>query len=354
MAVGRCLLVDGAAQVQFVDDGAGAQIEHLGHGALDILFRYMVRAEGLYHDRDRLRHADGVGDLHLAAVGQSCGHDVFGYPARRIGCRAVHLGAVLAGKRPAAVSAHAAVGVDDDLAAGETGVAHGAADDEAARGVHVDLAVVGERHPFGLEHRADDRLDNGLAQGVLLDVLGVLGGHDHLLNRRGRSVDVAHRYLGLAVGAQKFQRAVLAHLRESLGEAMGQIDRHGHERARLVAGIAEHHALVARAYGLVGVGCGRLVALGLEGLVHALGDVGGLLVNGAHDGAGVAVEAVLRAVVADGAHHVARDGLHVYVGLGANLAGDEDGAGGDERLAGAAHLRRVGRVAVGCNVALLG
>ncbi len=252
------------------------------------------------------------------------------------------------------MASHAAVGVHDDLAAGETGVAHGAADDEAARGVHVDLAVVGERHPFGLEHRADDRLDDGLAQGVLLDVLGMLGGHDHLLNRRGRPVDVAHGHLGLAVGAQKLQRAVLAHLGQAFREAMGQVNGHGHERARLVAGIAEHHALVARANRLVGVGRGRLVALGLEGLVHALGNVGGLLVDGAHDGTGVAVEAVLRAVVADGAHHVARDGLHVHVGLGANLAGNEDGARGDERLAGAAHLRRVGRVAVGCNVALLG
>ena len=225
----------------------------------------MVRAEGLHHDRHGLRHADGIGDLHLAAVGQPRGHHVLRYPARRVGRRAIHLGAVLAGERPAAVASHAAVGVHDDLAAGETGVAHGAADDEAARGVHVDLAVVGERHPFGLEDRADDRLDDGLAQRVLFDVLGMLGGHDHLLNRRGRPVDIAHGHLGLAVGAQKLKRAVLAHLGEALGEAMGQVDGHGHERARLVAGIAEHHALVARAHGFVGVGRGSLVALGLEG-----------------------------------------------------------------------------------------
>src|ERR1035437_7731503 len=37
-------------------------------------------------------------------------------------------------KGPAAVTASAAVGVHDDLAAGEAGVAHGSADDEAAGG----------------------------------------------------------------------------------------------------------------------------------------------------------------------------------------------------------------------------
>lgn len=36
VAVGGRLLIDGATQIQRVDDGAGAQIEHLGYGALDV------------------------------------------------------------------------------------------------------------------------------------------------------------------------------------------------------------------------------------------------------------------------------------------------------------------------------
>ena len=74
--------------------------------------------------------------------------------------------------------------------------------------------------------------------------------------------------------------------------------------------------------------------------------------DGAHDGAGVAVEAVLGAVVADAGHHVAHDLLHVHVGLSANLASDEHGARGGERLAGAAHLAHVGRLAARRDVAL--
>jgi len=46
------------------------------------------------------------------------------------------------------VRRRAAVGIDDDLAAGEAGVTVRAADDEAAGGVHIELLVVA--HPaFG-------------------------------------------------------------------------------------------------------------------------------------------------------------------------------------------------------------
>ena len=57
----------------------------------------------------------------------------------------------------------------------------------------------------------------------------------------------------------------------------------GHQLGVLVAGVAEHHALVAGAAG-----------------VHAHGDVAGLLVDAGDHGAGVGVEAVERVVVADG------------------------------------------------------
>ena len=79
-----------------------------------------------------MRDADRVGDLNLAALGEAGGDDVLGDPARGVGGRAVDLRRVLAGEGAATVAGHAAVGVDDDLAAGEARVADGAADDEAS------------------------------------------------------------------------------------------------------------------------------------------------------------------------------------------------------------------------------
>lgn len=40
------------------------------------------------------------------------------------------------------MTAHAAVGVDDDLAAGQAGIAHRSADNKAAGRVHVDGSVI--------------------------------------------------------------------------------------------------------------------------------------------------------------------------------------------------------------------
>ena len=80
------------------------------------------------------------------------------------------------------VTGHTTVRVNDDLAAGEARVAHGAAHHEAAGGVHVDLGVVGQRHALALEHRLHHVLDDLGAQLVVGDLLGMLRGHDHLLH----------------------------------------------------------------------------------------------------------------------------------------------------------------------------
>ena len=248
------------------------------------------------------------------------------------------------------MAAHAAVGVHDDLAAREARVSHGTADDEASGGVHVDLGVVGQLHALGRQHRLHDVLDErGLERGVL-HVVGVLRGHDHLLHARRAAVHVAHGNLRLAVGAQIRHGAVLAYRGQSLGQAVRQVDGQGQERLRLVAGVAEHHALVARAHGVVRVVAGASV-LGLPRRVDAERDVRALLVDGVDDAAGLAVEAVLRAVVADVAQHLAHDAGHVHVRLRADLAGHEHHARGGQRLARAAHLRRVGRLAVRRDVA---
>ena len=77
----------------------------------------LAGAEGVDVDADRLGDADGVGELDLALLGQARGDDVLGDVPGHVGGRAVDLRGVLAAERAAAVAAHPAVGVDDDLAA---------------------------------------------------------------------------------------------------------------------------------------------------------------------------------------------------------------------------------------------
>ena len=114
----------------------------------------LLRAEGFHQHADRIGHADRVRQLHFAAIGQSAGDDVLGDVARHVGSRAIDLGRIFSAERAAAVTSHAAVGVDDDLASGESGVAHRSADDKASRGIDVILRVFVEqmRRDDGLNH----------------------------------------------------------------------------------------------------------------------------------------------------------------------------------------------------------
>ncbi len=157
----------------------------------------------------------------------------------------------------------------------------------------------------------------------------VLGGEHHGVDAVRLAVDVAHRDLALGVGAQEGQAAVLAQLGLALDQAVRVVDRRGHQLGRLVAGVAEHQALVA------GAGVQVVVA----GVVHALGDVVGLLVVADHHGAALVVDAVLGVVVADALDGVARDLDVVDVRVGRDLAGQHHQAGVGQRLGGHAAAR---------------
>ena len=184
----------------------------------------------------------------------------------------------------------------------------------------------------------------------VLDLGVVLRGDHNRGDLDGPAVLVAYGHLSLAVRAQVRQLAALANVGELLGQALREIDGHRHEHVSLVRRIAKHHALVASADEVKRVG--GATGLGIERLVHALRDVGALLVNHVDDAAGIAVKAVLGAVIADAAQRVASDALHVHVGLGSNLAGDDHRTRGDERLAGAPHVVDLRGLPVGRHVAI--
>ena len=90
-------------------------------------------AEGVDPDRDRLDDADRVGELHLDALGDPGRHQVLGHVPGHVAGRAVDLRRILPREGAAAVPAVAAVGVDDDLAAGQAAVPLRAADRRSGR-----------------------------------------------------------------------------------------------------------------------------------------------------------------------------------------------------------------------------
>src|SRR5438128_6558236 len=136
MPGGRGLTIDGPTELEAIDDRAGPEIEVFFDELADRFVRDAPRPERLDVQRDRLRAADDVRELDLEAIGESRRDDVLRDVARGVRRGAVDLRGVLTAERAAPVPRVAAIGVDDDLATGEAGVAHWSTDRERAGAVH--------------------------------------------------------------------------------------------------------------------------------------------------------------------------------------------------------------------------
>ncbi len=137
-----------------------------------------------------------------------------------------------------------AVGVDDDLAAGQPAVPHRAADDEAAGRVDVEARVVGE--PLGGDGGTDDLVHDGLVDGFLIDLRVVLGGKHHRVHATRLAGFVTKRHLALGIRAQPRDRAAATHLGLTLHQAVREGYRRRHEHVGLVGRVSIHHSLIAR------------------------------------------------------------------------------------------------------------
>src|SRR6478672_9764415 len=130
MAVGGGAAIDRPVELERAPDIGRRQAEQLRQDLLELLLVDLAGAVRVDEHRHRVGDADRVGDLDRALVGDAGRDDVLGEIARGVSGRAVDLGRILAGEGAAAVRGIAAIGVDDDLAAGEAAVAVGTADDE--------------------------------------------------------------------------------------------------------------------------------------------------------------------------------------------------------------------------------
>ena len=132
----------------------------------------------------------------------------------------------------------------------------------------------------------------------------------------GVGPQVRHRRRNLAADAGQFDEG-----------HVGQRERQRHEFGRLVAGIAEHHALVA----------GALFLFFLA--AHALVYVATLAVDGGEHGTGFRLKLVLTFGVTDFLDDIADGLLYVDPTVAGHLAANYSQTGSHQRLAGHMTLR---------------
>ena len=180
---------------------------------------------------------------------------------------------------------------------------------------------------LGGDDLLDDLLLDLLAEVLERNVGRVLGGDndgvDAERDDRAVVVCVLNGDLGLGVGPEPGDGAVVAGVGHGLVKLVGELDGEGKVLGGLVGGITEHDTLVTGTELLESV----LV-------VEALSDVGRLLLDSDENVAGLVVETLVGGVVADVLDGLADDLLVVEVGLGGDLTKDHDHAGLGGSLAG--------------------
>ena len=118
----------------------------LADGLRDLAIGHLhfAGAVGVHVETDRLCHTDGIGHLHEHFITNTGSDQVLGHVAGSIRRTAVHFAGVLAAEGTTTVRTFATVGVHDDLATGQAGIAVRSADHERAGRVDVVLDVLAE------------------------------------------------------------------------------------------------------------------------------------------------------------------------------------------------------------------
>lgn len=129
------LVVDGVGKVQLLDDDTGTHVKVLLDDLNELVRGLVGGTVGLDEQGEGLSYTDSIGELDKGTAGQLGSDERLGDPARKVSGRAVDLGVVLSGESTTTVGTPAAIGVDDDLAASETGITLGTTDDEQTRGL---------------------------------------------------------------------------------------------------------------------------------------------------------------------------------------------------------------------------
>ena len=110
---------------------------------------------------------------------------------------------------------------------------------------------------FG-NYKSDNLAFDLAAKNIEIRRCRMLSGNHHGIDAHRYAVIVFYRNLSLSVGIQISHDTVFSHFGKTFGQTVRKIDRHRHQRLRLVAGITEHHTLVAGA----DIICGGIAVLG--------------------------------------------------------------------------------------------
>ena len=327
MTISSSLLVDRTQQIQLTDNAGRAQGEVFANQLSNLVFADFASAEGFNQNGNRMCYADSVCQLDFAFICQTCGNDIFSNVTCSISSTAVNLRGVLAAESTAAMTSHAAIGINDDFTAGQTSITLRTADNETTGRVDV---VFGFRiQHFCGNNRCNNLFDNIFANLLVGNFRCMLGRNNDSIYTNRFAVIIFNGNLSFAVRTQVRQHAFLTNLGQLQSQLVSQICRHRHVAFGFVGCITEHHALVAG----TGFFLSSLAFLSFQRFVNAHSDIRGLLVDRNQHAAGVAVKAEFSTVVADVVDGFAGNVCDINIALGRNFTENVNLTGSNDSFA---------------------
>src|SRR5271166_4273394 len=189
--------VNRTEQIKLLDDRGRFEIENFANGFFDFHFIHRSRPEGIDRNTNRIRISDRVSKLDFASVSQAGSNHVFRNVSAHVGRRTVHFGRIFPRERTAAVAAHSSVGIDNDLAPGQTSIPLRATDHKTTSWINEISRT--RIDPIRWDDPVNGSLDQGLPNLFVFNVGSMLGGDNNSIYPDRTIALILDRDLGLRV-----------------------------------------------------------------------------------------------------------------------------------------------------------
>ena len=142
--------------------------------------------------------------MNLAAFCETGGNNILRDVAAGISCTPVNLGWVFSGKSSAAMTRHAAVGINNNLSAGQATIADGTANNEVTGRINKVLGSAVK--PVFWQHGFDDFFHDRFLKVLKGNIRRMLGRQYDRINGNGIAIGIVpERNLAFCVGSQERQ-----------------------------------------------------------------------------------------------------------------------------------------------------
>lgn len=135
------LAVDGLGQVKLLNDDTGSEVEVVPNDLDELLRRLLRSAVRVDVDGKGLSNTNSVRELDESTSAETGVDQRLGNPSADVGGRSIDLGEILAGEGTTTVGTPATVRVNDDLAAGQTGITLGTTNDKETRRLDLSMLI---------------------------------------------------------------------------------------------------------------------------------------------------------------------------------------------------------------------